>query len=159
MVELAAEIGRAAAFDLSLVAPKLPPFPCPDGPDGRPLTEMQYLRALVLEGARRRYGDRPAPHEDLSLRARAWRTIDHELDVIEGLGFAGYFLVVWDILQRCRGKGIEWITRGSAADSLVCYCLRISVLLSASSLITALTIRTPKRIVHSTHGFRFVLGQ
>ena len=49
VVELAAEIGRAAAFDLSLVAPKLPPFPCPDGPDGRPLTEMQYLRALVLE--------------------------------------------------------------------------------------------------------------
>ncbi len=126
VVELAAEIGRAAAFDLSLVAPKLPPFPCPDGPDGRPLTEMQYLRALVLEGARRRYGDRPAPHEDLSLRARAWRTIDHELDVIEGLGFAGYFLVVWDIVEFCNRANIFCQGRGSAANSAVCYALGVT---------------------------------
>ena len=47
VVELAGEIGRAAAFDLSLVAPNLPPFPCPDG-----MTEMQYLRHLAEEGAR-----------------------------------------------------------------------------------------------------------
>ncbi|MFN8020451.1 MAG: error-prone DNA polymerase [Acidimicrobiales bacterium] len=126
VVELAAEIGRAAAFDLSLVAPKLPPFPCPNGPDGRPLTEMQYLRALVLEGARRRYGDRPAPHEDLSLRARAWRTIDHELDVIEGLGFAGYFLVVWDIVEFCNRANIFCQGRGSAANSAVCYALGVT---------------------------------
>ena len=53
VVELAAEIGRAAAFDLSLVAPTLPPFPCPDG-----LTEMQYLRRVVEDGARHRYGER-----------------------------------------------------------------------------------------------------
>jgi error-prone DNA polymerase len=50
VVERAAEIGRAAAFDLSLVAPSLPPFPCPPGRDGRPLTEMAYLRHLVSEG-------------------------------------------------------------------------------------------------------------
>ena len=126
VVELAAEIGRAAAFDLSLVAPKLPPFPCPNGPDGRPLTEMQHLRQLVLEGARRRYGDRPAPHEDLSLRARAWRTIDHELDVIEGLGFAGYFLVVWDIVEFCNRANIFCQGRGSAANSAVCYALGVT---------------------------------
>ena len=53
VVERAAEIGRAAAFDLSLVAPDLPPFPCPDG-----LTEMQYLRHVIEEGGRRRYGER-----------------------------------------------------------------------------------------------------
>ena len=104
VVELAAEIGRAAAFDLSLVAPNLPPFPCPPG-RRPPLTEMQYLRQLVEAGARRRYGERPADGEDLSMRARAWRTIDHELDVIEHLGFAGYFLVVWDIVEFCnRGE-------------------------------------------------------
>ncbi len=126
VVELAAEIGRAAAFDLSLVAPKLPPFPCPNGPDGRPLTEMQYLREIVLHGARRRYGDRPAPGEDLSLRARAWRTIDHELEVIEGLGFAGYFLVVWDIVEFCIRADIFCQGRGSAANSAVCYAIGVT---------------------------------
>ncbi len=54
VVELAAEVGRAAAFDLSLVAPSLPPFRCPDG-----LSEMAYLRRLVDDGARHRYGERP----------------------------------------------------------------------------------------------------
>ncbi|MEI7548398.1 MAG: PHP domain-containing protein, partial [Actinomycetota bacterium] len=126
VVELAAEVGRAAAFDLSLVAPKLPPYPCPPGPDGAPLTEMAYLRQLAESGGRRRYGDRPAPHEDLSLRARAWRTIDHELAVIEGLGFAGYFLVVWDIVEFCNRADIFCQGRGSAANSAVCYALGVT---------------------------------
>ncbi len=126
VVELAAEIGRAAAFDLALVAPSLPPFPCPPGPDGQPLDEMAYLRLLVDRGARRRYGERPQPGEDLSLRARAWRTIDHELDVIEGLGFAGYFLVVWDIVEFCARADIYCQGRGSAANSAVCYALGVT---------------------------------
>ena len=50
VVERAAEVGRAAAFDLSLVAPNLPPFPCPPGPNGTPLTEMQYLRQITEKG-------------------------------------------------------------------------------------------------------------
>ena len=126
VVELAAEIGRAAAFDLSLVAPKLPPFPCPRDANGVQLTEMAYLRQLAHEGGRRRYGERPAQHEDLSLRARAWRTIDHELDVIEGLGFAGYFLVVWDLVEFCSRADIYCQGRGSAANSAVCYALGIT---------------------------------
>ncbi len=121
VVELAAEIGRAAAFDLSLMAPNLPPFPCPAG-----VTEMQHLRHIVTAGARRRYGERPAPHEDLSKRARAWRTIDHELSVIESLGFAGYFLVVWDIVEFCRRADIFCQGRGSAANSAVCYAIGIT---------------------------------
>ncbi len=121
VVELAAEVGRAAAFDLSLVAPSLPPYPCPDG-----LTEMAYLRQLAEAGGRRRYGERPAAHEDLSLRARAWRTIDHELQVIEGLGFAGYFLVVWDIVEFCNRADIFCQGRGSAANSAVCYALGVT---------------------------------
>jgi error-prone DNA polymerase len=126
VVELAAEIGRAAAFDLSLVAPSLPPYPCPNGPDGQPLTEMQYLRQLAEAGGRRRYGERPAAHEDLSLRARAWRTIDHELAVVEHLGFAGYFLVVWDIVEFCNRADIYCQGRGSAANSAVCYALGVT---------------------------------
>src|SRR5438046_9444100 len=49
-----------------------------------------------------------------------------DVSIISYLRYEEYFLVVWDILQECRRRGIEWITRGSAADSLVCYCLRIS---------------------------------
>ena len=126
VVELAAEVGRAAAFDLSLVAPSLPPYPCPPGPNGAPLSEMQYLREVVEAGGRRRYGERPAAHEDLSLRARAWRTIDHELGVIEGLGFAGYFLVVWDIVEFCNRANIFCQGRGSAANSAACYAMGIT---------------------------------
>ncbi len=121
VVERAAELGRAAAFDLKLVAPSLPPFPCPPG-----TSEMAYLRRITTEGARRRYGDRPQRGEDLSLRARAWATIDHELDLIDELGFAGYFLIVWDLVEFCRRADIFCQGRGSAANSAVCYALGIT---------------------------------
>lgn len=126
VVERAAEIGRAAAFDLSLVAPSLPPFPTPTGADGRPISEMAHLRRLAEEGGRRRYGERPTGGEDLSLRARAWATIDRELAVIEHLGFAGYFLVVWDLVEFCRRSDILCQGRGSAANSAVCYALGVT---------------------------------
>ncbi len=114
VVEAAAELGRACAFDLALVAPNLPPFPCPDG-----LIEMQYLRRLVDEGGRRRYGTR-------AHRPDAWRVIDHELDVIEALGFPGYFLVVWDIVRYCKEINLYCQGRGSAANSAVCYAIGIT---------------------------------
>jgi error-prone DNA polymerase len=127
-VELAAEIGRAAAFDLALVAPSLPPFPCPDG-----LTEMQYLRRVVEDGARRRYGERSGPAsvangvtDDPALRDKAWPTIDRELAIIEALGFPGYFLVVWDLVEFCRRSNILCQGRGSAANSAVCYALGVT---------------------------------
>jgi error-prone DNA polymerase len=116
VVERAAELGLACAFDLSLVAPNLPPFPCPDG-----LDEMAYLRRLTEQGAQRRYGPRGAPDA-----AKAWRQIDHELDVIEQLGFPGYFLIVWDIVEFCRRHDIYCQGRGSAANSAVCYALGIT---------------------------------
>lgn len=122
VVQRTADIASEIAFDLALVAPKLPPFPCPHGQ-----TEMQYLRELVLHGARHRYGEQPTESvEDLSLRARAWRTIEHELSIIDALGFAGYFLVVWDIVRFCAEKGILCQGRGSAANSAVCYSLGIT---------------------------------
>ena len=113
-VETAAELGRGLAFDLSLVAPKLPPFPCPAG-----LDEMQYLRQVTEVGARRRYGER---HQ----HPKAWEVIDHELAVIEHLGFPGYFLVVWDIVEFCRRADIFCQGRGSAANSAVCFALGVT---------------------------------
>ncbi len=113
VVELASEIGRAAAFDLALVAPNLPPFPCPNG-----LTEMQYLRQLAEDGGRHRYGER--------CDNVAWQTIDRELAIIEQLGFPGYFLVVWDLVEFCRRADIFCQGRGSAANSAVCYALGVT---------------------------------
>ena len=122
VVERTSEIARAAAFDLSLIAPRLPPYPCPNG-----LSEIQFLRQLAETGGRRRYGERPlGAHEDLSLRARAWSTIDHELAIVEQLGFAGYFLVVWDIVQFCERNNILCQGRGSAANSAVCFSLGVT---------------------------------
>ena len=52
--------------------------------------------------------------------------VEVELSIIAEVGYEEYFLMVWELLQQCRQRGIEWITRGSAADSVVCYCLGIS---------------------------------
>ncbi|HET6950101.1 MAG TPA: error-prone DNA polymerase, partial [Acidimicrobiales bacterium] len=122
-VARAAELGRACAFDLSLVAPQLPPFPCPDG-----LDEMAYLRRLTEEGAVARYGPRggATPAGDRDVNRRAWPQVDHELAVVEALGFPGYFLVVWDIVAFCRRADIYCQGRGSAANSAVCYALGIT---------------------------------
>ena len=115
-VQRAAEIGRALAFDLQLIAPRLPDFPLPTGH-----TEMSWLRRLAEDGATRRYGPRDAERVP-----GAWRQIDHELDMIERLGFPGYFLTVWDIVQFCGRAGIYCQGRGSAANSAVCYALGIT---------------------------------
>ncbi len=116
VVERAAELGEACAFDLSLVAPQLPPFPCPNG-----LSEMGYLRQLVEEGGLRRYGPREAPSVP-----GAWDQLDRELNLIERLGYPGYFLVVWDIVRFCAEVNILCQGRGSAANSAVCYVLGIT---------------------------------
>ena len=116
VVERAAALGLECAFDLSLVAPDLPPFPCPAG-----LDEMAYLRVLTEEGGTRRYGAR-----DAARVPGAWQQIDHELTVIDELGFPGYFLVVWDIVDFCRRSNILCQGRGSAANSAVCFALGIT---------------------------------
>jgi error-prone DNA polymerase len=115
-VELAAELGRACAFDLKLVAPRLPDFPVPAGE-----TEMSYLRFLVEERGVVRYGPREAERVP-----GAWRQLDHEMQLIEELGFPGYFLVVFDIVEFCHRNDIFCQGRGSAASSAVCYVLGIT---------------------------------
>ncbi|MCK5752032.1 MAG: error-prone DNA polymerase, partial [Mycobacterium sp.] len=114
VVTAAAELGEQCAFGLALIAPKLPPFDVPDGH-----TEISWLRHLVAEGARDRYG----PPERAP---RAYAQIEHELAVIEQLGFPGYFLVVHDITRFCRHNDILAQGRGSAANSAVCYALKVT---------------------------------
>src|SRR6516225_8876103 len=116
VVERAAQLAEACAFDLKLVAPNLPPFPAPPGH-----TEMSWLRHLTEEGALRRYGSRARPKH-----TRAYSQIDYELNLIEQLGFAGYFLIVWDIVHFCKEHDIFCQGRGSAANSAVCYALGIT---------------------------------
>ncbi|MDQ1394910.1 MAG: error-prone polymerase, partial [Acidimicrobiaceae bacterium] len=116
VVERAAAIAADCAFDLHLVAPKLPDYPVPPRH-----TEMTWLRALTYQGALQRYGPREA-----ETVPGAYRQIDYELDMIERLGFAGYFLIVWDICEFCRRNDIFCQGRGSAANSAVCYALKIT---------------------------------
>jgi error-prone DNA polymerase len=116
VVARAGELGLACAFDLRLVAPRLPDFPVPAGMD-----EQSYLRELVTRGALERYGP---PHDERV--PGAWKQLEHELEVIGQLGFAGYFLVVWDIAEVCRRLNIYCQGRGSAANSAVCYALRVT---------------------------------
>ncbi len=106
------ELADRCNFDMPVGKPQFPAFKTPDAS-----TSPQFLRRLVEEGLRRRY---PQNHGQMK------RQVDEELGIIAEVGYEDYFLVVWDILQECRCQGIEWITRGSAADSLVCYCLGIS---------------------------------
>jgi len=111
----AAALAKELAFDLALVAPRLPDYPIPE--PGH--TEMSWLRKLTYDGAADRYGTRERQPD-------AYKQIDHELDMIERLGFPGYFLVVYDIVKFCRDSNILCQGRGSAANSAVCYALRIT---------------------------------
>ncbi|GAA2466599.1 error-prone DNA polymerase [Winogradskya humida] len=113
-VENAAMYGEDLAFDLNLVAPRLPAFETGPGH-----TEMSWLRELTMRGAQERYGP-PQAHP------KAYAQLEHELRMIEELDFPGYFLVVYDIMKFCRDNRIYAQGRGSAANSAVCYALRIT---------------------------------
>ncbi|MGJ8639315.1 MAG: DNA polymerase III subunit alpha [Opitutaceae bacterium] len=76
-----------------------------------------FLRKLTLFGAQNRYG---------SISRKVRQQLEHELRIIEKLGFAGYFLIVWDITNFCTERGILCQGRGSAANSAVCYSLGIT---------------------------------
>lgn len=79
--------------------------------------DMELLRKMAFEGMRYRYGDRDK---------EAYRRIEKELDIIEKMGFASYFLIAADIIRYSMSKGIYHVGRGSGANSIVAYCLRIT---------------------------------
>jgi error-prone DNA polymerase len=99
-------------FTLAGLGYRFPDYPVPEGE-----TQARFLRRITQVGARDRY----RPYHD---RARA--QIARELDLIEKLDLAGYFLIVWDIVNFCRQQRILVQGRGSAANSAVCYALGIT---------------------------------
>src|SRR5271165_3060993 len=106
------QIADRCNLELELGKLIFPEFPVPA--DESPFS---YLWKLSFEGARKRY--RPLRPEVLS-------RLTHELEVIEKLGLAPYFLLVWDIVEEANRRGIPAVARGSAASSMVTYCLGIS---------------------------------
>jgi error-prone DNA polymerase len=114
-VERTLDIAATCAFDLSLAAPELPDHDVPVGH-----SEMTWLRELTARGAAARYPPSHLQHE------QAMRQIAYELDVIEELGFPGYFLLLVDIVEFCHRNDIYCQGRGSAANSAVCYALGVT---------------------------------
>jgi DNA polymerase III subunit alpha len=108
------ELAERCQVEIELGKMLIPRFPTPDG-----AAESDYLRELARAGLLARYGD-PAP-------AEAVERLEMELAVIEKMGFSAYFLIVWDFVKFAKDSGISvGPGRGSAAGSLVSYCLNIT---------------------------------
>ena len=111
-VENTQRIADRCQFDFTFGKYHLPEFRLPEGYDS-----PTYLRELCQHGFRERYGENPAYH----------RQLDYELDMIGKMGFTDYFLIVQDFVNYAKGAGIPvGPGRGSAAGSMVSYCLRIT---------------------------------
>ncbi len=107
------EIASRCTFTLSEIRYRYPSERLPSGK-----TSTAWLRELTFCGARERFGD--------VLRPAARDQIDKELALISELDYDGYFLTMWEIVRFCRQEGILCQGRGSAANSVVCYCLGIT---------------------------------
>lgn len=107
------KIAERCQLELELGGRHLPKFPLPEGVDA-----SGYLRQLAAEGARARYGD---------IRGEVEERLSHELGIIEQMGYCDYFLIVWDFVRFAKENGIMvGPGRGSAAGSIVSYCLGIT---------------------------------
>ena len=115
LLERTREVASRCTFDLSEIRYRYPSERLPDGK-----ISSAWLRELTLRGARERFagtgGVPPAIREQ----------IDKELALIDELDYGGYFLTMWEIVRYCRQEGILCQGRGSAANSVVCYCLGIT---------------------------------
>jgi error-prone DNA polymerase len=111
------DLSSRLKFELNDLGYEFPHYPVPDDE-----TMDSFLQKRVEEGVQRRYG----PKNDRDLLERAKKQVKHELALIAKLGFAGYFLIVWDIVQYCKRNDILIQGRGSAANSAVCYVLEIT---------------------------------
>jgi DNA polymerase-3 subunit alpha len=108
------EIAERCDVELELGRQLIPRYPTPEG-----IGEHAYLRQLVQQGLLERYGSPPP--------ADAQERAEYELGVIDKMGFSGYFLIVWDFVKYAKDSGIAvGPGRGSAAGSIVAYCLRIT---------------------------------
>jgi error-prone DNA polymerase len=109
------EITEQCNFEFDLGGLRFPRYYPADGS-----TAHNFLRRLTMEGVQHRYAQKPR------MLSQVLSQVEEELGIIREVGYEEYFLLTWEILEDCKAEGIEWITRGSAADSLVCYCLGIS---------------------------------
>ena len=108
-------IAERAELDIPFGNSVLPHFPIPEGFTG----DGDYLRSLTYEGAYQRWGK--------ELPESVKQRLDYELEVIGGMGFSSYFLIVWDLIRYARDQDIRvGPGRGSAAGCAVAYCLRIT---------------------------------
>ncbi|WP_346707785.1 DNA polymerase III subunit alpha [Massilistercora timonensis] len=106
-------IARRCSVEIEFGVTKLPKFDVPEG-----YTSWEYLNKLCREGFERRY---PDAGEDLRER------LEYELSTIHSMGYVDYFLIVWDFIRYARDHGIMvGPGRGSAAGSIVAYCLEIT---------------------------------
>src|SRR5216117_3318828 len=105
-------LAERLTFSLENIGYKFPEYPVPAGH-----SMDSFLRTIVWFGAQQRYA---------AISAKVKRQLEEELVLITKLGFAGYFLIVWDIVNFCREHNIMVQGRGSAANSAVCYCLGIT---------------------------------
>ena len=106
------KIARACNVDLDLGRYKFPVFNLPYTE-----TPYSYLWKLAFNGLEERYK---------RVSEEAIKRLQFELGIIEEMGFCDYFLIVWDIVREAKRRGIMHVGRGSAANSLVAYCLRIT---------------------------------
>ena len=108
------ELAERCDVEVELGRMLLPRYPAPEGEE-----PFSYLRRLTEEGLRRRYGDPPP--------AEAVERLEVELNVISEMGFESYFLIVWDFVKYAKDNNITvGPGRGSAAASIVSYCLNIT---------------------------------
>lgn len=108
------KIAEECNVEITFGRPVLPQFDIPGG-----LTPAEYLRKLTYEGAAFRYGDKIP--EEVSAR------IEYELSVIISMGYAEYYLIVWDFIKFAKDNGITvGPGRGSGAGSIVAFCLKIT---------------------------------
>jgi len=108
-------IAERAEIDIPFGNSVLPHFPIPEGFSG----DGDYLRDLAYKGAHERWGE--------NLPDSVTQRLDYELEVIGGMGFSSYFLIVWDLIRYAREQDIRvGPGRGSAAGCAIAYCLRIT---------------------------------
>ncbi len=99
-------------------------FPIYTPPEGK--SPEEFLRELCLAGLKERYQNNPKRMVDGQLAPAVRERLERELSVINKLGFANYFLIVWDFVHYARSRGIEATARGSGVGSLVAYALYLS---------------------------------
>ncbi|MGO9109881.1 MAG: DNA polymerase III subunit alpha [Thermoguttaceae bacterium] len=115
------EIADSVQIDLELGKRHFPVYNPPDEK-----TSEDFLRELVLAGLKERYADHPERTVNGELSEEVMARVDREMGVINKLGFANYFLIVWDFVRFARAQGIPATARGSGVGSLVAYGLYLS---------------------------------